>query len=62
MKLLFSTCAALVLLGSIGCEMHPLPQTIKADKKESAEEKAEQKKAFTPEAANPSAPTYFKNE
>lgn len=36
--LLLSTCAALVLLGSIGCEMHPPSETIKADKAEKTEE------------------------
>lgn len=36
--LLLSTCAALILLGSIGCEMHPPSETIKADKAEKTEE------------------------
>jgi len=62
MKILLSLSAAVVLLGSIGCEMHPLPQTLKADKKETAEETAAQQKAFTPEAADPNAPSYFKNK
>lgn len=64
MKILLSSCAALVLLGSIGCEMHPLPQTIEERKQtheQNAEQTAEQNKSFEPEAANPNAPTYFKN-
>lgn len=64
MKILLLSCAALALLGSIGCEMHPLPQTIAEREqahKQNAEQTAEQKKSFEPEAANPNAPTYFKN-
>lgn len=36
--LLLITCAAFVLFGSIGCEMHPPSETIKADKAETTEE------------------------
>ena len=38
--ILLSTCAAFVLFGSIGCEMHPVRETEKADKAEKAEETA----------------------
>ncbi len=46
--------------GSIGCEMHPVSETIKEDKEHAHEKAVEQKKSFEPEAANPNAPSYFK--
>lgn len=62
MKILLSSCAALILLGSIGCEMHSPSKTVKVDKEEAAEEKNAQQQAFSPEAADPNAPSFIKNE
>ncbi len=60
MKIPLFTVALALCLGSLGCEMHPVPpQTENHGGKEPMDSSSELQKALEPEPANPDPPSFF---
>ena len=59
MKIPLFTAALALCLGSLGCEMHPVPQQAENHAGKAPKAPSELEKALEPEPANPAPPSFF---